>query len=172
MTIEQKILSKLEPHAKRIRDGEGNDFDYLPAVLLQVLERQQHQVKLTGDTVILLSSIEKTVIAMSAQSRTQITSFEDATQRKMEEVETAIKDMRTQLQNSQMAASEQIAVYVGAHQARAIQTNEGLSAIDLRIESFSVSSKRSSAKFMRFLIAGLIGSVTAVGLAIAILQRH
>lgn len=49
MTIEQKIFSKLEPHAKRIKDGEGNDFDYLPAVLLQLMEEQKRQAKLLDD---------------------------------------------------------------------------------------------------------------------------
>ena len=49
MTIEQKILSKLAPHAKRIKDGDGNDFDYLPAVLLQVLEEQKRQSQTLDD---------------------------------------------------------------------------------------------------------------------------
>ena len=33
MSIEQKLLTKLQPHADRIAAGSSNDFDYLPAVL-------------------------------------------------------------------------------------------------------------------------------------------
>ena len=62
MTIEQKIFSKLEPHAKRIQDGEGNDFDYLPAVLLQLMEEQKQHAKLLGDTAKLLDSIKSTAV--------------------------------------------------------------------------------------------------------------
>ena len=45
MSIEQKLLTKLQPHADRIASGSSNDFDYLPAVLLQVVEGQKRQVQ-------------------------------------------------------------------------------------------------------------------------------
>lgn len=97
MTIEQKIFSKLEPHAKRIKDGEGNDFDYLPAVLFQITEEQKRQAKLLDDTAKLLASIKNAVDAARVQSKEQITEFEAAAQRKMEQMETAINDKQNQL---------------------------------------------------------------------------
>jgi hypothetical protein len=172
MTIEQKILSKLEPHAKRIKDGEGNDFDYLPAVLLQVIEGQQRQAKLTDDAAKRLTSIESTVVVIGAQSKTQIAEFTSATHRKMEQIETAINDTRSQLQNSHSSTSEQFAVLVSAHEAHTIQTKEGLSAIVLQVESLCISIRQSHVKFMRLLVAGLIASTAMIGLAIVILQRH
>lgn len=172
MTIEQKIFSKLEPHAKRIKDGEGNDFDYLPAVLLQLMEEQKLQAKLLDDTTKLLTSIKSTADTIGVQSKAQINAFESAAQRKMEQMETAIKDTQTQLQNSQSSISEQIAVLASAHAAHTTQTNEGLSAIGLQIESLGSSTQRSHVKFMRLLIAGLVASTVMIVLAIAILQRH
>lgn len=172
MTIEQKILSKLEPHAQRIKDGEGNDFDYLPAVLLHVIEGQQRQSKLTDDLAKILASIESIVVTIGAQSKAQIAEFESATQRIMEQIEAAIKDTGTQIQNSQFSLSEQIAVLASAHEAHTIQTNEGLSAIGLQIESLRISTKRSHVKFMRLLISGLVASSATIGLAVTIMQRH
>ena len=105
MTIEQKIFSKLEPHAKRIQDGDGNDFDYLPAVLLQLMEEQKRQAKLLDDTAKLLVIIKSTAETTGVQGKAQVTSFESAAQRKMEQIETAIKNTQAQLQNSQSSTN-------------------------------------------------------------------
>lgn len=172
MTIEQKIFSKLEPHAKRIKDGDGNDFDYLPAVLLQLMEEQKRQAKLLDDTAKLLETIKSTGDTIGVQSKAQITAFESAAQKRMEQIETAINNTQTQLQNTQSAMSEQIAVIASAHAAHATQTNEGLSANRLQIESLASNAQRSHAMFMKLLIAGLVASTAMIGLAVAILQRH
>ena len=172
MTIEQKIFSKLEPHAKRIKDGEGNDFDYLPAVLLQLMEEQKRQAVLLNDTAKLLDSIQSMAVTIAVESRGQITAFESAAQRKMEQIEAVIKDAHTQLQNSQSSMSEQIVKIASAHAEHTKKTNEGLSAIGLKIESLVSISERSHVKSMRLLIAGLVASTVVIGLAIAVLQRH
>lgn len=172
MTIEQKIYSKLEPHAKRIKDGDGNDFDYLPAVLLQLMEEQKHQAKLLDDTAKILASIKSTADIIGLENKAQITAFESAAQTKMEQIETAIKNAQTLLQNSQFSMSEQIAVLASAHAAHSTQTNEGLSAISLQIESLGSNTQRSHVKLIRLLIAGLAASTIMVGLTVAILQRH
>lgn len=122
MTIEEKILSKLEPHARRIREGQGNDFDYLPAVLLQLIEEQKRQTKLLDDTASLLNIIKST--GASAQA------------------------------------------------AHAKQVNESLSAIGLKIESFSSNTLRSHVYFKLMLIAGLVALAALIALAVVILQRH
>ena len=172
MTIEQKIFSKLEPHAKRIQNGDGNDFDYLPAVLLQLMEEQKRQAKLLDDSAKLLDSLKSTADTVGVQNRAQITAFESAAQRKMEQMETVVKDTQTQLQNSQSSISEQIAVLASAHAVHAMQTNEGLSAIGLQIKSLADGIQQSHVKLMRLLIAGLVTSTVMIGLAVAILQRH
>ncbi|MEO5607522.1 MAG: hypothetical protein ABIR13_08070 [Polaromonas sp.] len=172
MTIEQKIFSKLEPHAKRIKDGEGNDFDYLPAVLLQLMEEQKRQAKLLDDTAKLLDSIKSTAVSIGMESKTQITAFESAAQRKMEQMEAAIKDTQTQLQNSKSSVSEQIVRLASVQAEHTTKTNERLSAVGLQIELLGGSTQRSHVKFTRLLIAGLVGSTAMIGLAVAILQRH
>jgi hypothetical protein len=172
MTIEQKILSKLEPHAKRIKDGEGNDFDYLPAVLLQLMEEQKRQAQLLDDAAKLVASIKSTADIVGVQSMAQVAAFESVVQSKMEQMGTAIKDTQTQLQNSQSSVSEQIAVLASAHAANSMQTNEGLNANGLQIQSLASGTQRSHALFMKMLIAGLVASGAMIGLAVAILQRH
>ena len=77
MTIEQKIFSKLEPHAKRIQNGDGNDFDYLPAVLLQLMEEQKRQAKLLDDSAKLLDSLKSTADTVGVQNKAQIKSLAD-----------------------------------------------------------------------------------------------
>jgi hypothetical protein len=172
MTIEQKILLKLEPHAKRIKDGEGNDFDYLPAVLLQLIEEQKRQTKLLEDTASLLDSVRSTADMVGVQNKAQITAFESAALRKMEQIESAVKDAQTQLHNSQSSISEQITALASAHAMHAMQTNEGLNAIGLQGKSLANDNQQFHVKVIRLLIAGLVGSTAMIGLAVAILQRH
>ena len=90
MTLEQKIFDKLQPHAKRINDGNHNDFDYLPAVLLQVIEGQQHLAKRAEQAENLLASIEKTADINRVQCKEQISAFELAALRKMEQIQVKI----------------------------------------------------------------------------------
>jgi len=172
MTIEQMLFSKLAPHTKRIKDGEGNDFDYLPAVLLQLMEEQKRQSQQLDDTAKFLDSIKSTVVSNAAASKTHIAAFENSAQRKMEQLEATIKDIQTQIQNSQSLLSEQIVGIASAHAGYATKINEGLSAIGLQIESLGASNQRSQVKFTRILITGLVASTIMIGLAIAILQRH
>lgn len=172
MTIEQMILSKLEPHAKRIKDGDGNDFDYLPAVLLQLMEEQKRQAQLLIDTAKLLASTKTNVDGIGAQSKAQISAFESAAQITMGQIEMAIKDTQTLVRNAQFSMTEAIGALSSAHALHATQTNEGLSAVGLQIESLASSAQRSHVKFARLLIAGLVASTVMIGLAVVILQRH
>jgi hypothetical protein len=163
--IEQKLISKLEPHAKRIEDGNGNDFDYLPAILLRLIEEQKDQairsdfIKTSADTV-------------GLQSKEQITKFESAVHTKMEQIDTAIKDAQSKLQNSQSVLSEQIALLVSVHAAHVTHTNESMQTIRLQIESLARNTQRAHANLMRLVIAELVASTAMIGFAVAILQRH
>lgn len=172
MTIEQQLFSKLEPHAKRIEHGDGNDFDYLPAVLLQIMEEQKRQTKLLDETAALLASVKSAADAIEIQIKGQITSFESDTQRRMEQVDAAIKDTQTKLQNSQSSLSEQIAVFDSTHTEHSKQTKEGLSAVGMQTDSLISTTQRSNVLFKRLLIAGLVASTVMIGLAVAILQGH
>lgn len=58
--MNKKIYAKLEPHAQRINAGEGNDFDYLPAVLLHLIEVQKEQAKLLNASVTALDAYKST----------------------------------------------------------------------------------------------------------------
>ncbi len=151
MTIEQKILLKLEPHAKRIKDDKADEFDYLPAVLFQLLEEQ--------------NSIKSTVTSAVGESKTQIATFEEATQRQMELLNVSIKDIQTHIQN----AREQIS---SVHAEYAKKINEDLVAMGSKIESVLDNVQRSQAKSMRILIAGLVASTMLIGLTVVILLRH
>ena len=172
MTLETKLFSKLEPHAKRIKDGEGNDFDYLPAVLLQLMEVQKQQAQKLDDNVQLLDSIKGTVVSIGVASKTHIAAFELTAQTKLEQLEVAIKNTQIQIQNSQSSMSEQIVKIANAHAEHTKKTNEVLSAIGLKIESLVSIAERSHVMSMRLLIAGLVASTVVIGLAIAVLQRH
>jgi hypothetical protein len=172
MTIEQKIFSKLEPHARRIQDGNGNDFDYLPAVLLQLIEGQKRQATQIEDTAKLLDSLQSATVAVGLQTKKQIAAFDSATQSKLQQLETALQDAQIKFQSSQSMIREDIAVLSKSHALHAVQTTEGLSAIGSKITSFADDTQQAHVKIVRLLIAGLVTSAVIIGLAIAILQRH
>lgn len=147
MTIEQMLLAKLEPHSKRIKDGEGNDFDYLPAVLLQLLEVQKRHSQQLDENAKFLDSIKNTAASNAADSKTQIAAFEISMQAKLVQLEATTKDLKAQIENSQTLLGKQI-------------------------ESLIAGSQRAQAKFLRLLIAGIAATIVTIGLAITILQRH
>ena len=172
MTIEQKLISKLEPHAKRIKEGDGNDFDYLPAVLLQVMEEQKRQVKLLDDTAKLLVDLKGATETIGLQSKAQIAAFGVDVERRIAQSEVVIKDTQTQIQNSHSSLTEQIALLVRAHEVHVVQTKESLIAVGVQLESLASFSKQAYLKCMRLLIAGLVASTATIALVVAVLQRH
>ena len=147
MTIEQMLLAKLEPHSKRIKDGEGNDFDYLPAVLLQLLEVQKRHSQQLDENAKFLDSIKNKAASNAADSKTQIAAFEISMQTKLLQLEATTKDLKAQIENSQTLLGKQI-------------------------ESHIADNQRAQAKFLRLLIAGIAATIATIGLAITILQRH
>jgi hypothetical protein len=136
------------------------------------MEEQKRQAQLLDDTAKLVASIKSTADTVGVQNKAQVAAFESAAQSKMAQIGTAIKDTQTQLQNSQTSVNEQIALLASAHAANAMQTNEGLNANGLQIQSLASDTQRSHALFMKLLIAGLVASAAMIGLAVAILQRH
>ena len=147
MTIEQMLLAKLEPHSKRIKDGEGNDFDYLPAVLLQLLEVQKRHSQQLDENAKFLDSIKNKAASNAADSKTQIAAFEISMQTKLVQLEATTKDLKAQIENAQTLLGKQIEFLIAGNQ-------------------------RAQAKFLRLLIAGIAATIVTIGLAITILQRH
>ena len=90
MSIEQKLPTKLQPHADRIASGSGNDFDYLPAVLLQVVEGQTRHVQAVaeaattvarklGETEVSISNVKATTEQIGTMARRQMDLASEAT---------------------------------------------------------------------------------------------
>jgi hypothetical protein len=154
MTIEEKLFLKLEPHAKRIKDGEGNDFDYLPAVLLHLIAEQKRQAQLLDNNAKFLDLIKSAVDAAGLQNKANTA------------------DLQMQCQNLQTSIGDQIGMLGREHEMSSEKTNEGLKAVSSEIEALVKDNQKSHSKVMRFVIAGLVGSTLMIGLAIAILQRH
>jgi hypothetical protein len=44
MSIEEKLVEKFEPHAKRIQSGQNNEYDFLPAALLENLKADRESL--------------------------------------------------------------------------------------------------------------------------------
>lgn len=69
MTLQEKLHAKLQPHTDRINEGNNDDFDYLPAVLLHLLEEQKLQSQSTKKDI---DGIISLVIQTSSHVQGQI----------------------------------------------------------------------------------------------------
>ena len=172
MAIEQALITKLEPHAKRIRDGSGNDFDYLPAVLLHILEEQKRQGKLLDDTARLLDAVQLSVTTIGEKNKAQIAAFEHGAQKKLDQIETVIKDAQRQLESSTNYFSEQISVLAAAYVRHTTQIIDGQRASEQQIELLGTTTQHSHVNFTRLMIAGLVAASIVIGLVLVVLQRH
>ena len=180
MTIEQKLFLKLEPHAKRIKDGEGNDFDYLPAVLLNLMEVQDRQAKLLDEATKQSDSTVSTAFDKT-QSQIQnsqslinklISDFASADAVQVTQTHERLDAIQSQIQNSQSLISNLIADFASAHAVQVTQTHERLDAIQSQIKSLADEAQRSNTRVSRFLMAALLGIVVTIGLTTAILLRR
>jgi hypothetical protein len=57
MPANQQLINKLAPHAHRVSEGKGDDYDFLPASLLCAIETNQ-------ETKTLVDSVDKKVDAL------------------------------------------------------------------------------------------------------------
>ena len=94
MSLEQKLLAKLRPHAERIEAGNNNEFDYLPAILLQVIEGQASQTKSANELV--------------AETKRQLESGRDSFQEKLRTIETSLTSAAHDAETSSSQLKEQI----------------------------------------------------------------
>lgn len=76
MSLKDKILNKLQPHAERIVEGVNDEFDYLPGVLVHLLQEQEkHSLDNVNQLVALsknLNQTTETVINQLNQNLTQL----------------------------------------------------------------------------------------------------
>ena len=76
MSLKDKILKKLQPHAERIVEGVNDEFDYLPGVLVHLLQEQEkHSVDNVNQMVALSKNLNQTtesVITQLNQNLTQL----------------------------------------------------------------------------------------------------
>lgn len=154
MSIEQKLLTKLQPHADRIASGSGNDFDYLPAVLLQVVEGQKRQAQAVADAA--------TTVA-----------------RKLDETEVSISSVKTMTEQVGVQSWRQMDLAITATNERldaiSVKLNEAaqkLIATEAAIAVLNASSRVEHRKSHRLLIVTLVSTVIAICLAVAIVLRH
>jgi hypothetical protein len=71
MSIEEKLVEKFGPHAKRIQNGQNNEYDFLPAALLENLKadreslaRLQALINASGDQA---KTVKKGIDAIANQ---------------------------------------------------------------------------------------------------------
>ena len=143
MTIEKLLSAKLEPHAKRIKDGNGNDFDYLPAVLLQLLEEQDRQSQL----------FTSTLKSQQAEAQSSLLA-----------IESKIESIAEQNRQSHLLAT--------ALKNQQTETQSGLLTTGKKVESLQNNYQLAQHKLTRWLAVSLAANVVAIALAVVILQRH
>ena len=69
MSLKDKIVKKLQPHADRIVEGENDEFDYLPGVLVHLLQEQE---KHSEDNIKQLAELSKALGQTSETANIQL----------------------------------------------------------------------------------------------------
>lgn len=100
MSLEQKIITKLQPHAKRILDGNGEDFDYLPAVLLQIIESQKFQAEKLESFMKNLGSVKGAIDVVALENKERMSALELIVQQKIDRLELLLEESQRSQRNS------------------------------------------------------------------------
>lgn len=143
MLIEQKLLEKLRPHAKRINDGTGNDFDFFPAVLLQMLEEQKN-------------------LGNAAEA------FAAATDQKCKSYDSQLANLIGGVEKNNARAMELAGQITKTEKGQ----NEKMLALEQAIANLSAASVIEHRKTRKFLIAATVALVFGFGACIVLLMRH
>ena len=88
MSLKDKIVNKLQPHADRILEDKNDEFDYLPGVLVHLLQEQEKQ---SIDNVKHLAALSKNLNQTTETANIQLN--QNLTQLKLS-IETETKKMR------------------------------------------------------------------------------
>ena len=174
MTIDQRIITKLQPHSQRISLGEGQDFDYLPAVLLHLIEEQSRQEKLTKEHAnsiqLDISNVKNIIERTASRNQEQISAFEGEVNSRFTIIVDAIKKSASKTQeqissfedgvhsrlaniadaiNQTNKALRGISMQMDAHELKII---EGVSIIDKKLEALKIDLMREGKRSNDILI--------------------
>ena len=146
MSLKDKILNKLQPHAERIVEGVNDEFDYLPGVLVHLLQEQE---KHSVDNVKHMAALSKNLNQTAETANIQLS--QNLTQLKADN------------QNIMVTIQQENQVGLQAITKHVSQSTE---AINNSITQLKLSIKSETKKMRLVLIANLILSGLAVGLVI------
>jgi cell division septum initiation protein DivIVA len=146
MSLKDKILNKLQPHAERIVEGVNDEFDYLPGVLVHLLQEQE---KHSVDNVKHMAALSKNLNQTAETANIQL--IQNLTQLKAD--------------NQNMMATIQQENQVGL-QAITKHVSQSTEAINNSITQLKLSIESETKKIRLVLIANLIFSGLAVGVVI------
>lgn len=146
MTLKDKIVNKLQPHADRIVEGENDEFDYLPGVLVHLLQEQEkHSIDNVKHMAALSKNLSQTAETANIQLNQSL--------------------MQLKADNQNMMATIQQGSQDGL-QAIAKHLSQSTEAINNSMMQLKLSIEAEAKKMRLLLIAGLILSGLAVATVI------
>ncbi len=173
MSIEQKLLEKLRPHAKRINDGTGNEFDFFPAVLLQVLEEQKRlgvaSEAFSKTTDLKWNSYDTQLADLNGsvkQSNASVIDQQrDTRESLVQKITASDNGLLNRLDNLQGTLADRIT-------KAEKEQNEKILALGRVIASLSTASEIEHRKTRKFLISAIVTLILGFGICFALLLRH
>jgi len=165
MSIEQKLLTKLQPHADRIASGNGNDFDYLPAVLLQVVEGQKRHVQAVADAATTVArKLDETEVSISSVK---------ATSEQVGAIARRQMDLASEATNERLGAISRQLVEVAqkAVAAEAAATQKSV-AMEASVAALHAISQKAHRKSHYLLFLALVSIAVSICLAAVVVLRH
>ncbi|MEJ1959336.1 MAG: hypothetical protein WDM70_07825 [Nitrosomonadales bacterium] len=155
MTLQEKLISKLQPHADRIQNGNNDEFDYLPAVLLHLIEDQKLQ--------------SKTTVEFINQARGDVKNGVGEISRLVSQTQADLQERIANL--SKLAADDIQSVLKLSNQAKDDAKN-GMDEISVHLSELKTFIAIENQKTRRLLLAGLLFGVVTLVIAILLYVRH
>jgi hypothetical protein len=198
MSLEKKLSEKLRPHADRIVAGNNNEYDYLPAVLLHVVEGQTHQLEAAKESSEALhefikSTHESTDVHLSSIDQRSSESWKSS-EETLQKISSVVLDLHAKSNSYWEASSSTLQKNFNEQTATLDdlstsgknlhgQIHKGLETIGTSTstkhkELIAVLSEMREvadaghAKLFKLIIATLATSVIALAIGIYLLVRH
>lgn len=146
MSLKDKILNKLQPHAERIVEGVNDEFDYLPGVLVHLLQEQEkHSVDNVNQMVALSKNLNQTTESVITQLNQNLTQLKVDSQ-----------NMMTTVQQENQVGLQAITKYL----------SQSTEAINNSMMQLKLSIETENKKLRLLLVVSLILSGLAVATVI------
>lgn len=142
MSLKDKILNKLQPHADRIIENKSDEFDYLPGVLVYLLQEQE---KYSLYTIKQIAELSKTLSKTAETANIQLS--QNLTQLKADN-----QNMMARIQKENQDGLQTIAKHL----------SQSTDAINNMMMQLKLSIETETKKIRLLLIASLILSGLAV----------